>query len=837
VRELISHPGVALQDHLTEAGNHCASLLKKQTLNLAFPQDDLVLAGFVTGACHDFGKAKKEFQEYIWSGKRWGNSDHSLISSLFTFLVAKEVFGNKKQPSRLLTFACAYAVNRHHGILVNLDEAFSFDRLDYEFEIAKRSLNERIWDFKFALPKSNLCLEFGQYRGKFLNCSPESTSKSVGKFATWLRGQAGKPHAVDTTWLSDLYFALLLVISTLTEADRASVIRAPSLKAPGKVDAGRIKRYVFNQPEASPPFQKLRERAWKEIEGFANRDFSEALRLTLPTGLGKTLMGLYLAAEAQRKARGPVIYALPYLSIIEQTTEVAHSIFPSDSSEVSIIQHHSLSFPQEKGEQEIPNFEQARFSLESWDADLVITTFDQVFYSFLSPDRGFIQRFFQLPGSVLLLDEVQTLPARLTPAVQDLLQKASEKLGTQILYMTATHPPFLKEAQPLLRNDHDYFEALNRTKLILHIKQPLPFSKYLQGLADWLREKEGENILFVSNTIRCSLALFDHLLALKGEDKDFDDLKLFYLSGNVAPVYRLKRIQEIKETLSADSHPWLVVVSTQCVEAGVDIDMDEIVRDFAPWDSIMQVCGRANRFSSKDKAAVHLYRWVDDLSARPKEFHSYIYDDVFTGATLDLLKKYDVVKETEFLSLQTQYAQMLEEWLSQEKSRELLEKALSWQFKELDFRKLFRGEDSWKVSLFCVADQTAEKLRDIAISIWSTKDLREALDLLQELCNNPNLFEPLAQFLRITPQSIQKFIKTLYKDDDRQVRFQLPQLLGPMFQAYTISIPVRSLEELREKVSYISKERVFPYIPPEYYDALRGFSPKGKDDKMLSTII
>lgn len=637
-------------------------------------------------------------------------------------------------------------------------------------------------------------------------------------------------------WLPDLYFVLLLIISALTEADRASVIGIPLPKAFGKVNAESIRRYASSRPEAPPIFQILRQKAWGETESFINQDFSKTVRLTLPTGMGKTLLGLYLAAKALQEANGPIIYALPYLSIIEQTTEVARFIFPSDSSDIRVIQHHSLSFPQEKHEEEKHDFEQARFSLESWDAELVVTTFDQLFYSFLSPDRGFVRRFFQLPGSVLILDEIQTLPGRLIPAVQNLLQKASEILGTRIIYMTATHPPFLKEAQPVMKHDAHYFKPLRRTKLILNIKQPIPFSQYLHGLAKWLQRRRGRSILFVSNTIRCSLRLFDHLLTLK-EEEDFKELKLFYLSGNIAPVHRLKRIAEIKQALSSEPRPWLVVISTQCVEAGVDIDMDEVVRDFAPWDSIMQVCGRANRFGSREEATVWLYRWEDDFSERSGEFHRYIYDCILTDTTLEILSEYETIGEKDYFCLQEQYAHRLEERLSPENSQELLEKALSWQFDELDFEKLFRDQ-GWKVSLFCVADQTAKKLKDIAVLMWEAKDFRKALRELQNLCEDHSLFEPLVQFLRITPRSLKGYIADIQKQDDRRIRFQLPRLLGPMLQAYTISIPVRSLEGLRERVSYISsKERILPYIPREYYDPLRGFSPDKTDKEMLSNII
>jgi CRISPR-associated endonuclease/helicase Cas3 len=434
----------------------------------------------------------------------------------------------------------------------------------------------------------------------------------------------------------------------------------------------------------------------------------------------------------------------------------------------------------------------------------------------------------------LILDEVQTLPARLIPAVQILLQKMCEKLNLKILYMTATHPPFLKNAQSVLQDEEKYFEPINRTQLNLNIKETIPFTKYLENLPAWLLQRKGKSILLVANTIRSSLKLFDCLNTLRKQDESFQDMQLFYISGNIVPVERIKMINEIKQLLNTQPRPWLVVVSTQCIEAGVNIDMDEVVRDFGPWDSIMQICGRANRFDSRERAPVWIYRWSDDLSDRGREFHSYIYDPILTDATSSALSKYEsIVEEVEYLDIQKLYSYELEQRLSQYVSQELIKYALSWQFDELDFREPFRGDNkAWKVSLFCIADDTANKLKDIAIELWSSREPMEALKLLDKLCENSDLFSSIEQFLRIKPQSVKQFINGLKGQTERKLLYQLPKLLNPMLQAYTISISVRSLEGLN--LGHISEG--FSYIPRESYEVLCGFSDV-KRSEILSNII
>lgn len=789
---LLSHPDILLFDHLRDVAERASRLILQLNphMNLAISCEDLARAAFIAGCTHDFGKAKRQFQEYIRGGKG-KDKDHAAISSVFTFLVASDVFKKKPQPTRLLPFVCAYAVNRHHGLLCNPEEAFEEASIEHQIAIARNSIDPQVWDFEFTCRSLDLTVRFSEYRKKFEDIQATEITEYFQKFSNCLR-QAAEQDGARESWLVDLYFALLLVVSSLTEADVACVIQAPEPRPASRLDSSMVRGYAFKQPTASKSFQQLRERAWEEIqEGI--RDPQAAFRLTLPTGLGKTLMGLYLAGVMQDKNMPRlVVYALPYLSIIEQTVDVARMVF--DETDVSVIQHHSLSFPDTRSDEE-PNFEKARFSLEDWDADLVVTTFDQLFYSFLSQDRSFIRRFFRLPGSVFLLDEVQTIPARLIPAIETFLEKLRDKLCTKIIYMTATHPPFLQSIVSIVQDEKPYFESLQRTRLRLdYLRDPVAFKAYLSSLDAWLLERKGRKILLVANTIRSARDLFAHLSKLKSNESKFNELHLFLLSGSVVPIERLQRIEKIRKLVEENPEAWICVVSTQCVEAGVDLDMDEAVRDFAPWDSIMQICGRVNRFGKRSRADVWIYRWVDDSTNR--EFHSYIYDSVFTDATLDVLADCQTIGEEDYYNIQKKYVQELEQRLSREPSSRILRSALTWEFDELDFRKLFRGqEQAWKISVFCVVDDTSESLKRIAIELWSNKNAREALDLIINLCDSSSS-DPLFEFLKISRDNAKSIAESMKNKADRELKLSLPRLLRPMLQAYTISIPVRRFDQL-----------------------------------------
>lgn len=829
MRPLISHihkeegkvEYTLLRSHLDNVGGRCASLIWKlrNHLHLEISVEDLISAAFISGVCHDFAKSKRQFQDYVWGGPG-RDKNHALLSSIFTFLVAYDHFQKKPLPTRLLPFICAYAVNRHHGLLINLDGdegAFALQKLELEYEIGKDKIDERIWSFEFKCSPTNLIVQYAKYKDSFFNIKLNKLGKQVNSFARYLRQEAEKLDSVNSM-LIDLYFALFLLISVLTESDQACVIGVPEPEEAQTIDPRKIKEYAFDQPKAAQKMQKLREKAWKEIERFRYDANLPYARLTLPTGLGKTLMGLYAAGRLQEGSSAPIIYVLPYLSIIDQVSKTSRAALDTDKA--NIIQHHSLSFP-EKGEDEKANFEQARFSLEQWNADLVITTFDQLLYSFLSAERAFIHRFYRLPGSVLILDEVQSMPARLIPAVDAFLQSLQKKISVKILYMTATQPPFLQNAVSVLKNEAAFFTPLKRTKLQLNVKESIPFTKYLDSLPDWMKKRKGKAILFVANTIRSSLTLFEHLSKLREERSEFKDLKLIYLSGNVVPVQRIQRINCIKGHLQSKPKPWLAVVSTQCVEAGVDIDMDEVVRDFAPWDSLMQVCGRANRAARDGTARVWIYRWLDDNVKGSREFNQYIYDSILSNATTRVIGRRKSIEEPRYWSIHRDYTKQLEEVLSTSESHEILQAALSWRFDEIsDFRKLFRGTDVWKVSLLCEADTTSELLRDICTILWNKEkpELEAAYQWLLELCDSPGLFKPIQEFLRVKAEDIKKFAKEIKLRDKKKARYELIRLIQPMLQAYTISISVRRVENL--PVGKIAAD--FPYLPTEYYDPIKG---------------
>ncbi len=292
--------------------------------------------------------------------------------------------------------------------------------------------------------------------------------------------------------------------------------------------------------------------------------------LTVPTGGGKTLSSVAFALDhAVRHGRSRIIYVIPYTSIIEQTAEVLRRIF----GEENVIEHHSNLDP----EKETPR---TRLASENWDAPIVVTTNVQFFESLYAARPSRCRKLHGIAGSVVVLDEAQLLPPQwLNPCVEAIDQLVAN-YGTTILLSTATQPPLPTRtpAREIVPNPERLYDRLRRTAYILPPDMTRP--------SDW-------------DEIAACLQRYDQVLCVVNTRRDCYDLfrrmpeGTIHLSALMCGEHRSRVIARIKERLAAKEP--LRVVSTQVVEAGVDIDFPVVFRALAGLDSIVQAAGRCNR--------------------------------------------------------------------------------------------------------------------------------------------------------------------------------------------------------------------------------------------------
>jgi CRISPR-associated endonuclease/helicase Cas3 len=328
----------------------------------------------------------------------------------------------------------------------------------------------------------------------------------------------------------------------------------------------------------------VQERCVKESQGEAG-----FYSLTVPTGGGKTLASvLWALNHAVRNNLHRVIIAIPYTSIIVQTAATLKAIF----GEENVLEHHSNVNPDG-----IKNWEQRermQLATENWDYPIIVTTNVQLFESLFSNKRSDCRKLHNIAKSVLILDEVQTLPMNFYKPIVHTLDTLCRLFGTSVLFTTASQPVLtgriegtnpsvgfdaLHAVHEIIPEEARLYDKLRRVELVIN-ETAKSYDEIAAELA------KHQRVLCIVNTRRDAKELYERL------PKDGICL---HLSRMMCPTHVAATITSIKHTLKENSDSPIRVIATQLVEAGVDIDFPVVYRQEAGLDSILQAAGRCNR--------------------------------------------------------------------------------------------------------------------------------------------------------------------------------------------------------------------------------------------------
>lgn len=558
-----ARPNQPLHIHLENVSKIAGSFAK--TIDLF---EEAVLAG----SLHDLGKYRQEFQDYL-RGDRASSQEtqHAAYGAVWAM-----------DKDQLLH---AFVIAGHHAGL--------HDMADLQ-GIPHKSV--------LGLPDA-LEISLRRYLAEF---SPP-IALTAPKFLD------GAINPLDQALRID--FAVRMLFSCLVDADRLDSAFWPFMPPDDRpLDASGLLVRVKDERQ---------QKAGKSPEGplkcSRNQIFDTCLlkaesaqgffSLTVPTGGGKTLSAMAFAlAHAQKHNLRRVIVVIPYLSIIEQNAAEYRRILGNDV----VLENHSSVKPRPDADEE--EKDALELAAENWDSPVVITTSVQFIESLFSARPSRCRKLHRIAHSVVIFDEVQTMPSHLLQPIFSVFRELARQYGVSFVFSSATQPAFLKstslsdgftpgEMRPIIDDPDQLFRSLRRVNY--HLPRDGETLDWPE-LANRMAAPENRQSLCVVNLTKHAVELWDRLRSALPE---VDRRMLFHLSSAMCPAHRL-RVIRLMRWLLRNGHPCRVI-STQLIEAGVDVDFPTVWRALGPLDSIVQTAGRCNREGRSERGNVHVFRPVD----------------------------------------------------------------------------------------------------------------------------------------------------------------------------------------------------------------------------------
>ncbi len=620
-----SHDDKLLKVHLCEVSKAARSNIENAG------RSDLSSFASMAGALHDIGKYTDSFQKHLETKKPVGCSNHALISSLITY---NETYS--KTNDGLYSLLTMLSVASHHTHLHGL--TFLRHMLIEKQEGQDRCLEQQYDDLKDKWDKVIL---------KELDWLKLSSLPDLNKLISAPLEMLRKyPHKFE--WKQ--YLDGLLLFSCLIDADKHSAADVEANPAP-LPQAGLISKYAEELQKKDANTNDLgktlindtRKQLFNWAKGFDQN--GEIMSLVAPTGSGKTLTGSLLALKSGKRK---VIYSLPFINIINQTVDVLSKAL-DDSN---VFGYHHLTFNWKKMD-ENDDLERKLMIAESWDYPVIVTTFEALVSTFLSSENSYLKRLHNMANSFIVLDEIQSLPLDYIPLIYSAINEMTEYLNIKVLFMSATMPIKVENNQkPVSLKPNRYRLVLNELENSI---SPADFASNL--------DLSRGSVMIELNTIASAEEVFNRIR----------EHKPYYLSTRVIPKERWNRVKEIKEKL--DKKERVVLVSTQLVEAGVDLDFANAYRDLGPIDALVQAAGRVNRNYGKEMGELSVY----SIQRGNETDFTKVYGQLSEHATRKTIKKFlkvdsitgsKVLEEKDVEELLSIYYQQVKEYFNPNESRE-----------------------------------------------------------------------------------------------------------------------------------------------------------------------
>lgn len=578
-----SHKGKKLERHLIQVEDLATVIANNFGIDLVTEERRSILL-------HDIAKAHPRFQIHLLKKRvRFG---HAAPSAALVLAETQDLL-------------YAEAVRRHHSHLEDLEAVKSFwSCWDYKENMSEAINPIPVWDG--AEPVKQRLGTSAKTWSELLPGPDEWEDMIFDAIECYPRNEV----PLELEWLRLRLFYSLLITADRFDAAVDGMIEYPPLLT----DLKLVQEYVDSLH--GKPLAEWRGQVRKEVIGRAAERLQKpgVYTLTLPTGAGKTLIGLEVAMRSVERLNATgIIYVLPFISLVEQNADVARDLF------ASVQEDHHLSQIIDVNSENLTPQERFLSFFRYWYEPVVVTTMAKLWEVLYSPKGNDTMPFHRLSRAIVILDEPQTIKSSLWDGFGRTMQLLAERLDTTFILMTATQPEITKGEELAPRA---YQFPHERHRFIW-----LPEKKNVPEMLDEL-EQQGlrkNSSLLVFNTRKEALLAYGELLQ-RG-------ISPYFLSSWVTPFDRATILQQLKEDEKFKSLRWLV--ATQVVEAGVDLDFQLAFRDLGPLDSIIQVAGRCNRHGSPDMGKVIICELQDENG---KSFAGYVYESTLIVATRSIMK-------------------------------------------------------------------------------------------------------------------------------------------------------------------------------------------------------
>ncbi|MBU2514682.1 CRISPR-associated helicase Cas3' [bacterium] len=531
----------------------------------------------LAGLLHDFGKYQIDFQKYLENGGRRGSVPHAAWGAGFAKILGYNDI--------------SIVIDGHHKGLP--------DRAHWK--------NDVIEFEKRKIP------EFNEVMNLFLD-----DIKSLDQGLEVDKVINNNPFEYE--------FFIRYLFSSLTDADWLDTERFCNPDLYNKRE-NRILDYDFliqklerdingksKQGELNELRNKVRENAILKSR-LAIGFFS----MNLPTGMGKTLASISWALNhAKEHNLERIIIVLPFINIIDQTSQILKEIF----GEEWVLEHHSGNNENlETAEHNSHTKSLQKLACENWDYPIIVTTTVQFFESLFSNRPSRTRKLHNIAKSVVIFDEVQSLPKHLILPTLEMLNNVHKIMKVSFLFCTATLPAFesrknfkgIDHIESLVKDPANLFDKTRRvTYYQVHGTQPIKIEELALLVAN-----RDQSVLSVFNTKKSAREFFDCAKTASEWDA------VYHLSTAMCPHHRKQTIRNIREDLRKKLK--ILVSSTQLIEAGVDFDFPCVFREVAPLESIIQAAGRCNREGKMlEMGSVFIFRLIE--SGMPDKLYRSISD-------------------------------------------------------------------------------------------------------------------------------------------------------------------------------------------------------------------